>query len=262
MHKVYGRLDAFFETGTEGVIWSVIDPGLPAYDGLWSLRDGDQLSVLGRRRETVWKGTVQLEYERNWEPYEHNPGHGQQAVGGIWVHGLQVDLAPDDWAIMFSERHRAILTLGPQQNIPAPHPFIGSASGMDDRLHAIADPQQLYRFALYPWLHFLSNGAYFSLAKDMGFTLDETLALLGKPSLEQVTVWRETPFDWRQTPVDWEMFVRLALLWGVYGGLDWKFHDKDDAAQWLRETGRKTRLLSGIDGIIEVRDELTPSEAS
>jgi hypothetical protein len=253
MHKVRGRLDAFFETGTEGVIWSVIDPRLPAYDALWTLRDGDHLTIIGRQNETLWEGTIQLEYERNWEPYPHNPQYGQQAVGGFWVHGLQVDLAPDDWAIMFAERYRAIMIPGPHQDAAAPHPFLGPATGMRERLQRLADPEPLYRQALYAWLHYMSNGEYYSLARDLGFTLDETLALIGGTS-EQITA--------RQDAIDWEMFVRVALLWGVYGALDWKFHDKDDAARWLRETCRKSRLLSGIDGIAEVRDELITSDAS
>ena len=52
-------------------------------------------------------------------------------------------------------------------------------------------------------------------------------------------------------------------MWGVYSTLDWKFHDKDDAAQWLRENRRKTHLLTGIAGIIAVSEELdSPNEAS
>src|SRR5690606_29287821 len=78
--RVSGILEPFFETGTEGVIWSVTDPrcalGDP-YEGLHDLKNGDHLTVYERDGVTVrWKGTVKLEFKRNWRPYPMNPKHG------------------------------------------------------------------------------------------------------------------------------------------------------------------------------------------
>lgn len=111
--RVSGILDPFFETGTEGVIWSIYDPrcalGEP-YEGLHDLKNGDHLTVYERDGITVrWKGTIKLEYKRNWRPYPMNPQYGQQEVLGFWVHGLQEDLSPEDWARMFFDKLPAVL---------------------------------------------------------------------------------------------------------------------------------------------------------
>ena len=113
---IHGELEAFWETGTEGVYWSMIDPSMPGYDGLWTLKDGDRLCVLAADDTMLWEGVIQLEYERNWQPYdEEDTEYGQQAVHGYWVHGLQQDVDPQEWADMFFLRHRALLDLGPEQ---------------------------------------------------------------------------------------------------------------------------------------------------
>jgi hypothetical protein len=99
---IHGKLDPFFETGTEGVIWSVYDESKKGYDGLFCLEDGDKLTVYGHDGVTViWEGVVALEYKRNWHAYPLNPQYGQQAVYGYWVHGFQATLAPEVWAMMF-----------------------------------------------------------------------------------------------------------------------------------------------------------------
>src|ERR1051325_11945050 len=88
--KVYGRLEPFFETGTEGIVWSVQDPWLPSYDGLWCLREGDHLRVLGK-----WEGIIDFDYER--DVVESSGGGRGQAVHGFWVNGLQRDVGSEQW---------------------------------------------------------------------------------------------------------------------------------------------------------------------
>lgn len=257
---ITGRLEPFFETGTEGVIWSLNDPSLPGYDGLRGLRNGDHLRIIGSDDATVWDGEIDLEYTRNWQPYPENPSHGQQAVSGYWVHGLQTTLDPERWGSYFFERYRGELTLGPEQEVCGPHPFHGPSAEIEARLRAVADPEPLYRTALYPWLWFLSDGgAHYSLAKDWRFTLPEILTLLGSPTPEQVSAWKTYPKKATDTlmPFNWPNFVRIALLFGVYGGLDRKFHSQDAAAAWLIETGAKDLLLRDVAGIAEVRDRFT-----
>ena len=89
--QIFGRLDAFFETGTEGVVWSVADQRLPGYDGLWPLQFGDHLDVLDANGETLWQGIIKLEYDNRRVAL-----HNQQEVLGYWVHGLQDGADPED----------------------------------------------------------------------------------------------------------------------------------------------------------------------
>lgn len=111
---VRGQLEPFFETGTEGVVWSVIANGVPGYDGLFSLSDGDELVIYGANGQTAWQGTVDLEYERRFRSYPLNPEHGQQEILGLWVHGLQRDLKPHVWARAFVQRAPAVVRLRPR----------------------------------------------------------------------------------------------------------------------------------------------------
>jgi hypothetical protein len=107
--EIRGFLEAYFETGTEGVIWSVLDPGLPGYDGLHTLEDGDELHVLDGTGGILWEGVVRL--DRNTGRLPRWPGGEpvQQAVLGLWVHGLQEGMDPEAWGRMFTEERRAIL---------------------------------------------------------------------------------------------------------------------------------------------------------
>jgi len=252
---VRGRLEAFFETGTEGIIWSLHDSSLPAYDGLWPLYDGDQLQVIDG---DGWQGVVNLEYHRNHQESPYG-GIGGQVASGFWVHGFQDDLDPDVWAKMFFDGYRAILTPGPTSHQLArePHVFRGSSAGMEARLRGLADKsaQELFRSTIYSWLIFYSDGQWYSPAKDWDFSLDDTLRLIGSPSAEQITQWRTYPKTYNDTlmPFDWTTFARLALLYGVRGGLDWKFNTKQERADWLSD---KKELLfqPELDGIMQVRD--------
>ena len=96
-----GQLNAFFETGTEGVVWSIIMDGVPGYDGLFCLKQGDELLVYTQEKQVAWRGTIELEFKSRWRPYPLNPKHGQQEVGGMWVNGLQKNEDPDAWAKLF-----------------------------------------------------------------------------------------------------------------------------------------------------------------
>jgi hypothetical protein len=103
---IEGKLEAFFETGTEGIIWSVYEDGKEGYDGLHSLEDGDYLMVFHPDDDSlVWEGNISLEYVRNYRPYQSNPECGQQEVLGRWVHGLQDNVDPEIWATWFLENY-------------------------------------------------------------------------------------------------------------------------------------------------------------
>jgi hypothetical protein len=108
---IIGKLDPFFETGTEGVIWSVYEDGKQGYDGLQCLDYGDLLTIYDKEDPTkvLWEGRIDLEWERNFRSYPMNPEHGQQEVLGYWVHGLQRDVEPETWGRWFFNAHPAKL---------------------------------------------------------------------------------------------------------------------------------------------------------
>lgn len=106
---IKGTLEAFFETGTEGVIWSLFEDGKEGYEGLHCLNDGDLLVVCGKNGKEVWRGAVALEWKRRHRPYPLNPQYGQQQIFGMWVRGFQVGITPTKWARMFFEKNKAEL---------------------------------------------------------------------------------------------------------------------------------------------------------
>lgn len=110
-NRVVGLLDPFFETGTEGIIWSVVDNDLDGIGALVPLLDGDYLFVEDLEGSIIWEGEVQFEYTTNYRQRGYN-GCGQQAVLGYWVHGLQEGVEPETWATWFFEGRRAVLIKG------------------------------------------------------------------------------------------------------------------------------------------------------
>lgn len=57
---IYGSLEPFAETGTEGILWAVHEYGVAGYDGLHVLNDGDALTVYATVRDgaVAWEGTL------------------------------------------------------------------------------------------------------------------------------------------------------------------------------------------------------------
>lgn len=103
MTTIKGKLEAFSETGTEGVIWSLHEDDKDGYDGLHPIDQGDYLTIFDPEHPTkiVWEGNLDLEWERNYHPFPGNPQYGQQAIFGMWVHGIQRNVEPDDWGTWF-----------------------------------------------------------------------------------------------------------------------------------------------------------------
>lgn len=63
---LFGALEPFCETGTEGVVWSVHEYGQAGYDGLNCLNDGDKLTVYKNVRdgEIEWQGALNFGPEK------------------------------------------------------------------------------------------------------------------------------------------------------------------------------------------------------
>ena len=107
MNTIKGMLEPFYETGTEGVVWSVNDENKTGYDALHCLGRGDHLAIydLVNPAELVWYGNIDYEYERNKQPFPLNPQYSQQAVFNHWVHGIQKDVEPEQWATWFFKQY-------------------------------------------------------------------------------------------------------------------------------------------------------------
>lgn len=106
-----GTLEAFYETGSEGVLWSLCDDENKKYESLHVLKNGDYLKVFDKNNQVYWEGEIKLEYERNYQSFPMNPQYGQQALLGFWIHGLQYNLEPEFWGKMFFDKMKAELNI-------------------------------------------------------------------------------------------------------------------------------------------------------
>lgn len=114
-NTVIGTLIGFFESGSDGVLWSIYDNNSTGYESLNILKDGDYLFVEDGNKGIEWEGYIKLEYIRfatlrgganNMLPYF------QQQVAGYWVHGLQDGVDPEVWARWFFEERSAVIIKG------------------------------------------------------------------------------------------------------------------------------------------------------
>jgi hypothetical protein len=102
-----GKLYAFAETGTEGTVWMLMQPG--DYYPSISLRQGDHLTVFDDDNNVIWEGEVKCDFKKNYQPYPSNPTMGQPVVFGFWVHWLHPDVDAEVWASWFFDGHTAEL---------------------------------------------------------------------------------------------------------------------------------------------------------
>jgi hypothetical protein len=117
-NRIVGVLDAFFETGTEGVVWSIVDNDKTGYEALSRIKDGDYLFVEDMAGNIEWEGKILLDWKSRMRPYPTNPESGQQEVLGYWVHGLQVGVEPERWAKWFFESRPAVVIPGERYGTP------------------------------------------------------------------------------------------------------------------------------------------------
>lgn len=97
---IYGALEPFFETGTEGVVWSVHEYGKPGYEGLYYLKGGDRLRVYSsvRNGEVEWEGAVDFGPESVF-----NTGHTE-------VMRQTNHMKVEDWLNMSWQRRPVVIT--------------------------------------------------------------------------------------------------------------------------------------------------------
>ena len=121
---IIGVAMGFFETGTEGVRWTVCTHyGAPRrrYENIYELRDGDQLTIFEADGSLVFHSVIDFDWQVNWCPHRKNPAYGQQAIGPCWVHGVQRGVSPDQWADWFWG-HEVLLSSSIRQTL-RPHPL-------------------------------------------------------------------------------------------------------------------------------------------
>jgi len=103
--KLIGTLEPFFETGTEGIVWSLAEDEKQGYEGLHYIQEGDHLTVFGENNEIVFDGNIVCDWEIGWMEYPLNPGHGQPSALGYWIHWIQAGWEPDNWARLFFHQY-------------------------------------------------------------------------------------------------------------------------------------------------------------
>lgn len=106
---IRGKLEAYFETGTEGVLWAVYEDGKQGYDGLHILQQDDLLKIFGKDGSVVFSGRIDQDRQTGWAPYPFGNGNGQPVALGMWVHWTQRGYQPDDWARLFVDELSAEL---------------------------------------------------------------------------------------------------------------------------------------------------------
>ena len=103
--RVNGRLEMYFETGTEGSYWALQEHDRDGYDGLHLLATGDWLEILDDDDTIAWQGYIRL---RHYALFSED-------ARGRWIHADQRGIDRDTWAGWFLDDRRAML-------IPASRP--------------------------------------------------------------------------------------------------------------------------------------------
>ena len=99
--RIEGELIDFFETGTEGVIWTIDDERRHGREALETICEGDNLTIEDQLGVVLWKGVIRCDKKIGWQRYRMNPEYGQQTALGHWVHWIQEGFKADDWVRYF-----------------------------------------------------------------------------------------------------------------------------------------------------------------
>ena len=101
--EIFGTLNKYFETGTEGVYWAIekAPSGIvcgASRDDLYLIDENDFLEIYDPyslyaygKHKIIWSGTINKDIESCLMKRPMNPSVEQQNVCGFWVHWLQKD---------------------------------------------------------------------------------------------------------------------------------------------------------------------------
>lgn len=104
-----GKLEAFWETGSEGVHWFLYLDGKEGYDALYSIEEGDYITIYNEYNDIIYEGDIIQDKFSNWRAYSRNPIFGQQIAGNYFVHWLQANVNPNLWLSWFNNKYRATI---------------------------------------------------------------------------------------------------------------------------------------------------------
>ena len=192
MSKISGRLEPFFETGADGIIWSVQNPKLPGYEGLNPIQDGDALNIIAENGKCIWSSVVIPDKETGWILYPWGDElAGQQSIDGNWVRWTQRDMDPHKWLSMFENRLRVNLY---SNNIKENN--IGLEKDIDV-LYAISNMNESTKYKLfdeylYSWFSWYSNNHGYSVAENIGLTIPQVISSLGNQSNDLILIYKQS----------------------------------------------------------------------
>lgn len=120
MALLLGTLEAFSETGSEGIVWAFSEAGKEGYDGFHTLKRGHILTVFNSYSDPsiLWKGRVELDFKNRVEHIKIPAGtlgfhrdieFDAQRIGGASVRGLPETCDEDLWLYMFQSEKPALL---------------------------------------------------------------------------------------------------------------------------------------------------------
>lgn len=129
---IKGVLTDWFETGTEGVHWTlqdekhISDEGFYSYEGLHILKNGDYLEISWKGSTPIWSGVLRMLKTRKamFDPYltqyvkgDPNLSFPQLSFAGLWVHALPINVDLGLWHDVFvarSGQYQGLLKKKPQ----------------------------------------------------------------------------------------------------------------------------------------------------
>lgn len=110
MKKITGNLEAFFESGSEGIQWCIYMDNKKGYDALHYIESDDYITIYDEENSVIYEGDIIKDNFSNWQPYPMNPMLGQQVAGDYYVHWVQANVDPDLWSEWFNKRLKAEIT--------------------------------------------------------------------------------------------------------------------------------------------------------
>ena len=101
-----GKLEAFCEMGTEGIIWSLHLDGKVGYDGLFCLRKDDTLTITDNEGSVQWQGVIDYDHERSIIVQDKDyPGYFRESKH-YYNHGIQKNVSVIQWQEWFNKGYR------------------------------------------------------------------------------------------------------------------------------------------------------------